>query len=118
MAEMSPEQMQAMQGAAAQEEGPADPQDGDQQGGGDIVAKVQSVGAGLAELGDILDKAQGTTDQDREEMSQCISLFSGLVQRKLGGGEAEAEGPMPADQGMASAMGGAKGVPMGPQGRM
>lgn len=108
MPEMSPEQMQAMEAA----EGEAKPEGGQ---GGDVMAKVEAVGQGLSELAQMLDQSQGATDQDREEMAQLISLFTGLVERKLGGGGEQGAKP---EQGVLPADGGAKGVPMGPQGRM
>jgi len=78
----------------------------------DVVSKVQAVGAGLSELAGLLDAGPDTSDDDRAQMAQIISMFSDLVEKKLGGG------PQPADGGMVSAMGGEKGVPMGPQGKM
>jgi len=48
-------------------------------------------------------------------MSQIMQMVGDLAEEKLGGG-AEAEEMPPADQGAVPAMGGMKGVPMGPQG--
>ena len=113
---MSPEEMAAMQ-AEAQGGGGAPEGGGDQMGAATKIA--QDVGGGLAKLAEMLDGSQGATDQDRQQMAQIISLYTDLVEKKLGGsapGEdmPPEEGPMPAQL---PAEGGAKGVPMGPQGR-
>ena len=108
MPDLSPEEMAAMQGQEEKQEG------------GDATMLVKEVGSGLAQLAQMLDKSPGCTDQDREQMGQVMSLFTDLVEKKLGGsapGEDQAPEEMPADQGAVSAQGGMKGVPMGPQSR-
>lgn len=106
---VTPEEMAAMQEQAGA-------------GGGDQTGQAtkiaQDVGQGLAKLAEMLDGSQAATDQDRQQMAQIMSLYTDLVEKKLGGAgpgedpEAEAE-PMPSE---VPAMGGMKGVPMGPQG--
>lgn len=101
---MSPEDMQAMQGK-------------EQEGPGDATALVQKGGEILAQLAEMLNGSQGTTDQDRDQMAQIISLFTDLAEKKLSQApgqdapaeEVQAQAPM-------SAEGGLNGVPMGPQG--
>lgn len=113
MPEMTPEEMAMMQEQAAGAEG-----------GGDAAGKAtqlaKQVGDGLSQLGEMLNGSQAATDQDRSQMAQIMELYIDLVERKLGGAAPGQDAPpeeMPAGQGAAPAMGGAKGVPMGPQGR-
>lgn len=108
---MSPEEMQAMQSQAQ-------PEGADGGGAGAATKIAQDVGQGLAKLAEMLDGSQGATDQDRQMMAQIMSLFTELVEKKLGGsapGEDQpSEEPMPRE---VPATGGASGVPMGPQTR-
>lgn len=110
-----------MQAAAAQED-QGEPQDdgGAEAGGGDVTKLVQTVGQGLQELGDILNKSQGATDQDRQQMAQIMSLFVDLVEKKLGGQSPGQDAPPEDPQGPSAvpADAGLKGQPMGPQSRM
>jgi hypothetical protein len=96
-------------------------QEAPEQAAGGATKLVQQVGEGLGKLAQMLDGSQGVTEQDRGMMAQIMSLFTELVEKKLGGsapGEDRPPEELPADQGAVPAMGGAKGVPMGPQARM
>lgn len=86
---------------------------------GAITKLAQDVGDGLAKLSEALNSSPAATDQDREQMASVLNGFIDLVEKKLGGsapGEDLPEEEAPAPE--ISAMGGPKGVPMGPQGRM
>jgi len=101
---INPEEMAAMQEQAG----------GGAEGGATKLA--QQVGEGLSKLSEMLESAQGTTDQDRAQMQQIVSLYVDLVEKKLGGSEpgqdvedpSEQMSQVPADAGM-------KGKPIGPQ---
>lgn len=102
-APISPEEMQAMQAQAGKD---------NQQ---PITKLVQDVGQGLSKLSEVLNNAQGATDQDREQMSQIMNMYIDLVEKQLGNagpGENEAEespelSQVPVQQGRG-------GMPMGP----
>lgn len=79
----------------------------------DPMMVLESVASGLSQLSEMLNADQSTTDDQRAKMSQIMQMVGDLAEEKLGGGE---EGMSPADQGAVPAMGGMKGVPMGPQG--
>jgi hypothetical protein len=70
-------------------------------------------------LAEILNSTEGATPKDLAQMNQIQTMFQDLVENKLGAAPGEdmpeEEAPMPD---MMSAMGGRKGVPMGPQGKM
>ena len=103
MAQMTPEEMAMMQQKAGKDSG------------GGATKLAQQVGEGLSKLSDMLQGAQGTTDQDKAQMQQILELYVDLVEKKLGGAEpgqdVEEEGQdmnqVPMDAGM-------KGKPMGP----
>jgi hypothetical protein len=86
---------------------------------GDATALARQVNDGLMKLAEILNSTEGATPKDQAQMGQIQSLFQDLVENKLGAAPGEdmpeEEAPMPD---MMSAMGGRKGVPMGPQGKM
>lgn len=107
---MTPEDMAAMQAEAGKE-----------QGAGAATKIAQEVGAGLGKLAEMLDSSQGTTDEDRAQMAQIMSLYTDLVEKKLSAspGENPQEPEAAPVEGQAiSAEGGPKGVPMGPNTRM
>lgn len=84
---------------------------------GGISKIVEQVGAGLSQLADAFDGSDATTDQDRAALADIMSKFSALVEKQMSA--APGEDPEAEDDpstSVVSAMGGAKGVPMGPQG--
>lgn len=105
MPAMPPEAMPPEQGAPA--EG----------GGQDVIELAKSVGEGLVKLSDLMGSSGAVEEQDIAQMSQILSMYSDLVEKKLGGSP-EAQGPVPAEPGVVSAQGGPNGVPAGPQSRM
>jgi hypothetical protein len=105
MPDISPEEMAKMQEQA-----------GSAPNGGEATALAQQVGEGLSKLADMLDASPGATDEDRAKMAQVMQGFVELVEKNLAG---SAPGQNPEEEGPSApipAMGGAKGVPMGPQG--
>lgn len=103
-AQMSPEEMQAMQ----QQSGKDNSQNATQ--------LVQQVGQGLSQLADMINKMPSTGPEARQAIMKAMQAYSDAVDI-LQGKEAEQAGPMPADQGAVPMEGGAQGQPMGPQGR-
>lgn len=105
-AEISPEEMAAMQEQAGKKT--------DQP----VTKLVQEVGQGLSKLSDMLSGSQGATDEDRQQMQQIMDLYIDLVEKKLGsagpGENPESEEP---EMGQVPMQQGQKGVPMGPQSR-
>lgn len=112
MPEMSPEEISAMQEQAG---------GGGPEGGGDITKLLQQGGEILARISDVVGNSGAATDQDREQFAGIMNSYIDFVENKLGGagpGEDVPEEEPPGGMGAVSAMGGAKGVPMGPQSRM
>lgn len=108
--DMTPEEMATMQEQGGE---------GDQMGQATELA--QQAGEALSKLAQMLDGSQAATEADRAQMAQIMDLFVDLVEKKLGGSAPGEDAPpeeMPAGQGAVPAMGGPRGVPMGPQGRM
>lgn len=70
--EISPEEMAAMQ----EQSGKANQQP--------ITKLVQDVGQGLSKISEVLNSAEGATDQDRNQMSQIMNMFIDLVEKQLG----------------------------------
>lgn len=87
---------------------------------GAITALAKQVGDGLAKLSEALNSSPAATDQDREQMAGVLNGFIDLVEKKLGSSAPGEDVPEEEPQVDAAvpAMGGAKGIPMGPQGRM
>lgn len=105
-AQMSPEEMSAMQQQAGK----------DSSGG--VTKLAQQVGQGLSQLSDMLDSSQGATDADKAQMQQILSLFVDLVEKKLGGTEpGQDAAPDGGEMSQVPADAGRSGQPMGPQSR-
>ncbi len=87
-------------------------------GAGKMVDLAKQGGEILSQLAAAIDASPAATDEDRAQAAQIMDLYIDLVERQLGGASpGESPDAVPADPGMMPAMGGAKGVPMGPQGR-
>ncbi len=101
---MGPEEMAAMQGQ--------------EQGDGGVTQLAQKIGGDLAKFAEILNSSQAVTDADREKMAMVMNGFIDLVENGLGqagpGEDMSSEEPGPSE---VPAVGGAAGVPMGPQTR-
>lgn len=86
------------------------------EGPGDITKIAQTAGQALSKLADVVNNSPATTDANRQKASQLLEQFIDFVENDLAGqppGEdaPPEEEPMPPN---APAMGGMKGVPMGP----
>ncbi len=103
MAQMSPEEMQAMQAQAGKEVAP------------DQVSKlVQALGAGISKLSEVISGGGAATEKDMAMLQQLEDVFSQLVSSlEQGPGEDVAQ------QGITEAPmeGGLNGQPVGPQTR-
>jgi len=113
MADMNPGNAQE----DAQDGGADDAQETDANAGGDITALAKTAGEALAKFADAVNNSDGTTEDDKKQMSDVLNGFIDLVENKLGGqapgqdAQPESKPEMP----LMSAMGGAKGVPMSNQ---
>ncbi len=89
-----------------------------QEEGGAMTAKAKQAGQLLAELSEALNASPGATDQDKEKMAMVLNGFIELVESNLSQGPGQ-DAPQPEAPGLSEvpAVGGAKGVPMGPQSR-
>ena len=107
MADLKPEEMEAMQAQAGQDKV------------GQVTKLAQQVGQGLSQLSQILDGSQGTTDQDKQQMGQIMSLYIDLVEKKLGGSAPGEDAPEEAkpEMNQVPMQAGRGGVPVGPQTR-
>lgn len=104
MAQISPDEMQAMQAQAGK----------DTSGGATKLA--QQVAQGLKQLSDMLDSAQGTTDKDKQQMAQILGMYIDLVEKKLGMSEPGEDQEDPSEQmDQVPADAGVNGSPVGPQ---
>lgn len=106
MAQVTSEEMQAMQESAGKDNS-------------SMATKLaQEVAQGLSKLSEMLDKSKSVTDADRAQMQKIMSLYVDLVEKKLGGSapgedqpeEVEMLSQVPSDAGTS-------GVPMGPASR-
>lgn len=105
MADMSPEDMAAMQAQAGKDSGE-----------GDATALVKKVGEGLQKLAEMLANSKSVTDKDMAQMDQIISLYVDLAEKKLGSAPGEdAEDEMSPEMTQMPMMQGRGGMPMGPQ---
>jgi hypothetical protein len=97
MAELSPEEMAAMQDEAGKK-------------GPDLVALTKQTAQGLQQLAEALNRSPQATPDEKDQMAQILSGYMDLVEKKLGqeaGGEQEpeTEAPVPMEAGT-------KGVPL------
>lgn len=87
----------------------------DQGENSDPMALVSEIGQKMAALAQIINQIPDVPDSVRARASKIMDEFSALadeVTQGMGGGE------VPADQGAMPMMGGAKGIPGGPQSKM
>jgi len=80
---------------------------------GPATKLAQEVGQGLQKLQQLL-AASGGSDEEVAQMDQIMGLYVDLVEKKLGGGEAEEPAPEPMPNQVPQSQG-IGGQPVGPQ---